>query len=199
MMNREMFMGELRLKIARLPQEELEAALEYYEEYFDEAGPDCESEIIRELGTPSQIAKQIMGEHVLREVEQKPMSPKKSLGAVWIVILAIFASPIALPLAVAFVAVLFALGVTVVALLFAGVTVVASLGIAFVAALIASFATLFIHPPTGIVMIGTALTLGGIGLLAGLLLAVVIGKGIPTLTTIVIKAFNRLRGGNKVC
>ncbi|MGL4737832.1 MAG: DUF1700 domain-containing protein [Cellulosilyticaceae bacterium] len=198
-MNRETFIRELRLKIARLPQEELEAAIAYYEEYFDEAGPEYEAEIIKELGSPPQIAKQIMGEHVLREAEQKPMSPKKSLGAVWIVILAIFASPIAFPLAIAFVAVLFALGVTVVSLLFAGVVTVAALGIGFVVAIVASFTTLFIHPATGVFMIGTALTLGGIALLVGLLLAVVIRKGIPALTTMIVKAFNRLRGEKKVC
>lgn len=198
-MNRESFMRELRLKIARLPQEELEAAMAYYEEYFDEAGPDRESEIICELGSPAQVAKQIMGEHILREVENKPMSPKKSLSAVWIIILAIFASPIALPLAIAFVAVLFALGVTVIAFLFAGCVTTLAFGASTVVAIVAGFNTLFVHPATGVFMIGMTLVLAGVTLLAGMTMVVVICKGIPALVAMIVRVFDRIRGGKKVC
>lgn len=41
-MNRREFIARLKEEISRLPQEEIEAAVEYYEEYFDEAGADKE-------------------------------------------------------------------------------------------------------------------------------------------------------------
>ena len=46
-MNRSEFIRILRKELARLPQDEIDAAVEYYEEYFDEAGPDKEAEIIK--------------------------------------------------------------------------------------------------------------------------------------------------------
>lgn len=198
-MSREQFISELRLKLARLPQEELEAALEYYQEYFDEAGPEREAAIIQELGSPAQVAKQIMGEHVLREVEQKSISPKKSLSALWIILLAIFASPIALPLAIAFVALVFALVVTVGSLVIAGCAVVLAFGLSFIAMVVAAIITVFIHPATGLFMVGIGLAFGGASLLVGLLMATVIGKGIPALTAMIVKGFDRMRGGKKVC
>ena len=42
-----------------LPEEEYKDALEYYEDYFEEAGPDREQEVIRELGRPERIAAMI--------------------------------------------------------------------------------------------------------------------------------------------
>ncbi len=58
-MNRSEFIRILRKELDRLPQDEIDAAVEYYEEYFDEAGPDKEAEIIKELGNPRKIANQI--------------------------------------------------------------------------------------------------------------------------------------------
>lgn len=199
-MSRVEFINELRTKLQRLPQEEIDAAIEYYEEYFEDAGPEHEEEIIRGLGSPTQIARQIIGDHALKAVvEEKHISPKKSLSTLWIVLLAIFASPIALPLAFAFVAVVFALIVAMGAIVLAmGITVVA-VGISFVIAIISSFITLFIHPATGLVLIGLSLTLGGIGLLLGLLMHTIIKKGVPKVTKGVVRGYERVRGGRKAC
>ena len=68
-MNRTDFMKELRAGIVKLPYQEAEAALEYYEEYFEEAGPDNESRVLDELGDPKVIAAQIMTDFHNREAE----------------------------------------------------------------------------------------------------------------------------------
>ena len=139
-MNRELFMRELAGRLSRLPEEERLAAMQYYEEYFDEAGPDREEEVIRGLGSPSDIAKQLLAEFVVKEAEVKPMKPKHCFQAVWIVIAALFAGPIALPLAFVVAILVFAGFVTIGSLVFAGViTAVALLGAASIGRRVFSF------------------------------------------------------------
>ena len=67
-MNRREFIARLKEEISRLPQEEIEAAVEYYEEYFDEAGADKEQDVLERLGSPKKVASQIKSEYAVRSV-----------------------------------------------------------------------------------------------------------------------------------
>lgn len=58
-MNRNEFMRELELLLADLSQTEKEEALEYYNNYFEDAGPENEEIVIKELGSPAQVAQSI--------------------------------------------------------------------------------------------------------------------------------------------
>ena len=58
-MNKEIFLRELRRFLADIPEEEREQALTYYEDYFEDAGPENEQKVIQELGSPIDVAKQI--------------------------------------------------------------------------------------------------------------------------------------------
>ena len=53
------FLRDLRRFLADMPEEEREQALTYYEDYFEDAGPDNEQKVIQELGSPIDVAKQI--------------------------------------------------------------------------------------------------------------------------------------------
>lgn len=55
-MNRKEFMEELENMLGNIQDAEREEALQYYNDYFDEAGPDDEQQVIRELGTPAKVA-----------------------------------------------------------------------------------------------------------------------------------------------
>ena len=55
-MNRLEFMRELRLLLQNISSEERESALKYYNDYFDDAGVENESQVISELGTPKKVA-----------------------------------------------------------------------------------------------------------------------------------------------
>ncbi len=55
-MNRAEYMKELAYLLQGLPDEEREEALQYYENYFDDAGEDQEEAVIAELGRPEKIA-----------------------------------------------------------------------------------------------------------------------------------------------
>ena len=59
-MTRNEFIAELRGRLAVLPPEERENALQYYEEYFDDAGPENEQAVIQELGSPENVANRIL-------------------------------------------------------------------------------------------------------------------------------------------
>lgn len=58
-MNREEYLKRLSFLLKDLPEEEIEDAIAYYEDYFEEAGKDKEEQVIRELGSPEKIAKMI--------------------------------------------------------------------------------------------------------------------------------------------
>ena len=107
-MTRTEFMAALRSRLSHLPAEEQDAALRYYEEYFDEA--DSEEEAARQLGSPEDIAARILGEGAQAQAEQpqtaqQPVQPPKPKHSPWfwagIVTLCIFASPVLLGVAAA--------------------------------------------------------------------------------------------------
>lgn len=55
-MNRNEFMSRLSQLLVGVSQEEKEEALTYYENYFEDAGPENEQKIIRELESPEKVA-----------------------------------------------------------------------------------------------------------------------------------------------
>ncbi len=56
MMSRIEFMNELESLLYDIPIEERQEALQYYNDYFEDAGTDHEEEIIRELVSPQRVA-----------------------------------------------------------------------------------------------------------------------------------------------
>lgn len=59
MMNRSEFMFQLAQLLADLSQAERSEALKYYQDYFDDAGPENEARIIEELISPEAVAASI--------------------------------------------------------------------------------------------------------------------------------------------
>lgn len=55
-MRREEFMAQLARLLTGLPENEREEAVRYYNDYFDEAGPENEAQVIQELGSPGKVA-----------------------------------------------------------------------------------------------------------------------------------------------
>lgn len=122
-MNREQYLKELRKYLKRLPKDDYENAMEYFAEYFDDAGND--EEAIRELGNPREAASELLtalldkktgdslsvttfssGETGQRgrryrrgDPVPEPDSKGSPLSILLIVCLSILAAPIAAPLA----------------------------------------------------------------------------------------------------
>lgn len=55
-MTRDEFMNELAHLLQDVQDEDKEDAMQYYKDYFDEAGPEQEAEVVKELGSPERIA-----------------------------------------------------------------------------------------------------------------------------------------------
>lgn len=58
-MTRQKYMQQLAALLAAMPEAERRDALDYYEEYFDAAGPEKEAQTIQELGSPRNVAEKI--------------------------------------------------------------------------------------------------------------------------------------------
>lgn len=55
-MNRKKFIEELAFLLQDIEDAEREEAMQYYEDYFDEAGPENEQQVINDLGSPERVA-----------------------------------------------------------------------------------------------------------------------------------------------
>lgn len=55
-MNRIEFMTELAALLQDVPVEERREAMQYYNDYFDDAGEENEEQVISELGNPAKVA-----------------------------------------------------------------------------------------------------------------------------------------------
>lgn len=95
------YMQSLRKQLRRLPKEDFERAIDYFEEYFSDAGAEEEAQVIENLGSPEFAAEQIITDIALKNTNAPVKDVKKGLNAVWVGILAVCAAPIALPFALA--------------------------------------------------------------------------------------------------
>lgn len=62
-MNRDEYLKQLRSYLNNMPLDEVDNVMEYYFEYFSEAGVENEADIIKELGTPQELAKKIYSDY----------------------------------------------------------------------------------------------------------------------------------------
>ncbi len=62
-MNRDEYLKQLRSYLNNMPLDEVDNVMEYYFEYFSEAGVENEQDIIKELGTPQELAKKIYSDY----------------------------------------------------------------------------------------------------------------------------------------
>jgi len=176
-MTKHEYLEQLRKELRRLPKEEVERAVNYYEEYFDEAGEENFESTAEELGPPASIAPQILKDAAILSIKEPAKSVKSSAQAVWMVILAIFAAPIGLPIG-------FALVVTIGALAVAVLAVIAAVVLAFVVMIASGVVTIatslvfvFTNGVEGIMPLGAGMAAMGTGII-GLYLIVVCGKWI---------------------
>lgn len=79
-MTKQDFLDQLREKLAGLSTEEREAALEYYEDFFNDADGETEEEVIARLGTPDSVAQTILGEMPESAVPAPVEPPRQAAG-----------------------------------------------------------------------------------------------------------------------
>ncbi len=70
------YMKTLAYSLRHLPKEEFEQAMDYFEEYFAEAGPENEQQAIEDLGSPDEAAKALIMNLAAKNVEEPPKTVK---------------------------------------------------------------------------------------------------------------------------
>jgi len=171
-MKRQEYMTELGQRLSSLPlsREDRLNAIRFYEEYFNEAGPEREQDVIAELGSPAYVAARIA---LKLSNSSEPLNEKKHgirnrMSALWIVVLGILASPVALPLALCAAALVFALLVTAASLVLAfGVSGIACIVSGALVVIYTVFFVLASDIANAVYFIGAGLFVLGVG---GLLL-----------------------------
>ena len=121
------YLAKLDKYLRKLPKEDYQEAMDYFSEYFEEAGPENEAQVIAELGTPKEAARDIISRLLDEKIIDQEKTPKSRVSMVWLAILAILSAPVTLPLALF----LFLAVITILALGVAAIAVVLSLGVAF--------------------------------------------------------------------
>lgn len=100
-MTRTEYLAQLDNYLKKLPAKDYQEAMDYFTEYFDEVGPEGEAAAIAELGSPKEAAHEIIINLLDKKIEedsQEASSVKNSKQIVQIAILSILAAPLAIPL-----------------------------------------------------------------------------------------------------
>ena len=174
------YLYDLRKRLKKLPPQEIDQAMSYYEEYFAEAGPSGEAELINRMGTPAQVASTIISEYAMKDMSGQTRSaqavngqvpaPKRtsSVKTMWIVIIAVLASPIAIPLAIGLFAVVFAVLVAVFSVFLSLFASALAMVVAGLATAGVSVVGLFASPLDAFVLLGVGLICLALGMALGL-------------------------------
>ena len=188
-MNAYEYLQALRAALAVLPDDEIDSAMRYYEDYFLDAGDENAAQVIEQLGPPEQVAEAILRDYTgvaRRRPERfeeekaqtvdgvplgrdgKPLTRKKGINP-WmlacIVLLALIFGPIA-------VAVIGAIIVAVVGLIVGVAACVVAVPAATLiggGALVLFSFLLWATPASALATLGAGLTVGAVGLLLVLL------------------------------
>lgn len=165
-MTKSEYMKTLAYSLRRLPKEDFDQAMDYFEEYFAEAGPENEQKAIEDLGSPEEASKELIMNLAEKNAEKPPETVKHGFKAVWIGILGICAAPIALPLA-------FCLLLVIGALFFCLLCAVGGVLLTLVCALatavmgfVGGIALMFTSFADGLATLGISLLFAGVGILA---------------------------------
>lgn len=88
-MTRTEYIAKLTKYLRKLPQKDYEEALEYFMEYFEEAGPENEAQVIAELGTPKEAAHEVISRLLDEKIIEEKSSLRNKTTILWIAILAV--------------------------------------------------------------------------------------------------------------
>lgn len=172
-MNRFKYLELLSAKLSgAVPEEDYNDIMQYYTEYFTEAGAQNEQAVIEELGSPEELAAKIISGVDGKQTGDADPAPKKKLAIGWVITIAILGSPIWLSLlcvAISVIAVIFALIITVGAVAVAGIFSMLFL-------VIGGIIELFSSPASGVLVIGTGFVMAALGTGALMLFVLIVNS-----------------------
>ena len=173
-MSRDAFIGELRHRMAGLPQQTVERTVDYYSELIADSVEDglTEEEAVARLGSIEEIVASVVKDTPLTQIVQTRVQEGKKKGiSGWVILLLVLGAPVWLPVLIAALAVAFALFVALWAVVIALWAAVAAVILTGLAALVAGVVELCrLHLPQGLVLLGGGLVCLGLCALLYLLM-----------------------------
>ncbi len=203
-MSRWDFMRQLEELLSDISPAEREEALQYYNDYFNDAGRENEQEVIAALGSPAQVAKIVkdgldesnpgeftengfvnsskpqneVGNHTNPPQEKEKMP---TWAIVLLVIGGIILSPVIFGILTSIAGTLFGLIVAALAIAASFILVTIVLFVVAVILLAEGFGSIFTSPLLAVGLVGAGCICAAVAILFMLLVVLAVGKGIPAL------------------
>ncbi|MBQ9459717.1 MAG: DUF1700 domain-containing protein [Oscillospiraceae bacterium] len=177
-MNKEQFLLALYDELHGLPIDDVERSIAYYREMIDERIEDgmSEEQAVAELGSVEEIARQIKEEIPFRSLVREKVTGGRKMPA-WEIVLLVIGFPLWFSLGVAAASVLFAVYVTIWALVLALYATMLGLAVGAVASVAAIFFAFGMGFAETVMMAGYALVCAGLAAMM-LLLANAVTRGV---------------------
>lgn len=188
-MNAYEYLQALRAALAVLPDDEIDSAMRYYEDYFLDAGDENAAQVIEQLGPPEQVAEAILRDYTgvaRRRPERfeeekaqtvdgvplgrdgKPLTRKKGINP-WMLACIVLLALIFGPIAVAVIGAIILAAVGLIVGVAACVVAVPAATLIGGGALVLFSFLLWATPASALATLGAGLVVGAIGLLLVLL------------------------------
>lgn len=223
-MTRKEFMSRLEQLLQDLPENDRLDAIAYYEDYFDEAGPQREAALIQELGSPEKVAQALgaetgnrgtgQGEYTERgyfsdrdmtekhtPIRKEVKKEKRQFPLVLIVILLIFAAPVWIGAVSGLFGILFGIIGAVLGCIAALIVLIAAGIFGGAASFVAGLIKLPLNPALGLLGIGIGTLMIAIGLVLLVFFVWLTAKALPAVFRFAVnlcqKVLYKIRGGNR--
>ena len=187
------FLMSLKHKLSGLPEEDLNERIDFYSEMIDDKIEDGinEEQAVIEIGSIDEISSQIIKEVPLRKIVKEKIRFKKK-RKVFESVLLIVGSPVWVPILIAILVVAISLYLTVWVVLGCFYVTSISMFISAIGGFIMVVAQMISgNYPTGVLFIGAALFLIGLGILM-ILATRLVAKGFLILTQKTVKSLKQL-------
>lgn len=164
---RQKYISELKKLLAPLTVEERTDALDFYNEYIEDAGYNSYQQIVKEMGNPRQLSHKILADYSIKANDEETKgghtaSPHSSWRVFWLIIIAIVTSPITFALSLGALVVLIC---ALAAVFGVSVGILGTLaGLVFAAGVLlySGIGVVVAAPMTGILYIGFGITILGV-------------------------------------
>ncbi len=165
-MSRFEFLEALKNSLSGLPQEDIKASIQYYNEMIDDRMEDglSEEQAVAEIGEPKKVAEDILSEIPLSRLVKTKLKPKRSLNALEIVLL-VLGSPVWISVLIAIFSVIIAVYVSLWSVVISVFAAFISVGVSGIATLIGSVIIAVFHTMAAAgVCLGASLILIGLSI-----------------------------------
>ena len=225
-MNRIEFMTELAALLQDVPVEERKEAMQYYNDYFDDAGEE-EKDVVKELGSPAKVAENIKKDlgiqteissggaqntganytgaqdaraqnNGTQNVGTQNVGTQEQSNHIWKIVLIVLVVIFGLPLLLGIGGGVFGLLAGIIATVFAVILTAVLVVITGVLAIVAGVTFLITEPAVGLALIGGGLIAGVCGVIASVLLVKLCMIAFPAAGRWITKMWNKVKNRKKV-